>query len=210
MTIIGDIGTSDRAAHRVSGPAQIMAATVEPYRVEFGGWELAEHPWPSYQRADGYRVRATCLRCFLYKCAWRDAETWHLPEPTAIFSPLGGNSSETPMEWPRQRPYWSLSWLELIERSHGQRADAGDFAFGGDTIFRLATERYGAGLDGLIPPGAKHDLLVIGLAYRRVAKRWPPVGDPPEPQPKDSQPANRKLWCVVNIFSAADGREEVP
>ena len=224
--ILGQQLDAELAAQRVSGADQIMAAAAEPYQVEFSGWELAEHPWPSYQRADGYRVRATCLRLFLYRCAYRDGTTWHLPDPTAIFSPAWHTT--TPIAWPRERPYFALSWchnlhfLFPIEISDGywtfyfrpeqieERIGAADFAFTGDTIERIARERYGVGLDGLVPPFAQHDLLILGMAYRRVAKRWPPINEDGDPRPKESAPANRKLFVVANVFSVMDHREEVP
>ena len=219
--ILGQQLDAELAAQRVSGADQIMAAAAEPYQVEFSGWELAEHPWPSYQRADGYRVRATCLRLFLYRCAYRDGTTWHLPDPTAIFSPAWHTT--TPIAWPRERPYWSLSWhygftihvyagfyFEAWPEQIEERSAFGDFAFTGDTIERVGRERYGAGLDGLVPPFAQHDLLILGMAYRRVAKRWPPINEDGDPRPKESAPANRKLFVVANVFSVMDHREEVP
>ena len=215
--IFGQYLDGERPAQRVSGPDQVMAAAAEPFRVEFSGWELAEHPWPSYQRADGYRVRATCLRLFLYRCTYRDGATWQLPDPSAIFAPAAAPG--VPLAWPRERPYWALSWhwgsgihaaedFEFETDAIEERT-AADFAFDGDTIERIGREQFGDGLDGLIPPFAQHDLLILGMAYRRVAKRWPPINEAGDPRPKESAPANRKLWVVANVFSVMDHREEV-
>jgi len=218
MMVIGDTSARERVAHRLAGSAAFAVATAEPYRVEFDGWELAEHPWPVYQRTDAYRIVVSCARVFLFRCAWRDSETWHLPAPTAILTPTRGSGPFG--AWLYERPYVSLSWCRdgatvrgraARRRSHvGASVDfvasdmaaatAGDFAFGGDTIFRLAAAAHGAGLDGLIPTGAMHDLIVFGTAWNRVAKKG---------NTKSVTAANRRLWCIANIFGVADGREEV-
>lgn len=245
MMLIGDKAASDRAAHRLAGSDQIMVATAAPIAFYFDGWELAEHPHAP-GRGTEYRLRATCLRHFLFQCAYRDDETWRLPPPLAIFShdtTRDGKLVGDSQTWPFNRPYAALAWhnrpaneiwfglfpprFEIWNAKENLRTrDWGDFGTLelddtpdeesrlsnlGAAIYRIAVSTYGkAGIAGLIPAGVPHDILLTGLAYRRVRKRWLVDEGPPEVfSEKSSERANRRLLIHINIVSAADGRRGV-
>ncbi|MBP7430710.1 MAG: hypothetical protein KBC05_14850 [Candidatus Hydrogenedentes bacterium] len=202
------------ALQHVAGQAGRLGASDLPIPVTFGGWEEATNPYPVYQRADAYRIRAYCLRVFVYKCAYWTGTTWTLPAPSGIFRVvnLGGQT-----DWGTGRPYETHAWGTGFHRPGSEEANVmtgmlqtdtgnGDFTLSGSRIYALALAQHGDCLPFLIPPGSHHDMVIVGECFKRVAKKYPLVSEDPDVyQAKDVQTANRRLYCHVSACMVAEG-----
>ena len=198
MEILGHNTGASLSAQHVSGAGGRLGATVEPTLVEWNGWEVWPHPYPVYQRGDPYRLRAYCLRLFLFKCAWRDESAWHLPAPSGVYRWVNAGGQEA---LPDERPWKTHGWPGGVDNEDNGwqlTTAAHDFTLDGQRIYQLASDRYGGCLDVLIPPLVHHDLAIVGRAWRRVAKR--PAG-------KETLPANRKLEIKASVCRV-DAQEE--
>ena len=200
------------ALQQVAGPPPAstrpgkLGASDQPILVEFGGWEEATHPYASFQRADAYRIRAYCLRVFVYKCAYWDGTAWTLPTPAGIFRVVNAGGQT---DWGTGRPFethaWTYpppegKWVEGIEATYLQDDSSngsGSFTLSGSRIWALADDTHGDCLAVLIPPKAHHDLIIVGTSYKRVAKK--------STGPKDVTDANRYLRCYVSACMVTEG-----
>ena len=179
MNVLGHSTGTSLAVQHVSGQPGRLAATLQPNPVGWDGW--LQNPDPVNRISSGgvldrtIAIRPACYRAFLYKCAWHDGSTWHLPAITQALK-IGGTSPVTSAD----RPYETHAWGDAIgvPGIHGDALSWGDsrwnmdgtslldFSSGlnGDNIFRLAEEG-GVCLDHQIPPYSHHDLFIVALQY---------------------------------------------
>ena len=201
------------ALQHVAGQSGRLAASDPPLIVTFSGWEEATHPYSSFQRADAYRIRAYCLRVFVYKCAYWTGTAWVLPAASGIFRVVNAGGQT---DWGAGRPYETPAWPwnkydtlgggaivpGLLQSDTGN----GDFTLSGSRIYALALAQHGDCLPFLIPPGSHHDMIIVGECFKRVAKKYPLVSEDPDVyQAKDVQTANRRLYCHVSACMVAEG-----
>lgn len=178
MIVLGHQTGASLAVQHVSEQPGRLAASVLPIRVTWGGWLQSPHPVD--RRGVGginrdIAIRPACYRAFLYKCAWHDGATWHLPDLTQALK-IGGNAPITSTERPYQTHAWGNDWgVQSIGGDFVSWGESGwnmdgtsalEFASGltGENIFRLAQES-GLCLDHQIPPYAHHDLFIVALQY---------------------------------------------
>ena len=178
MIALGHCTDAGLAVQHVSQQPGRLAASVLPILVSWSGWLQNPHPvnrWGDGRINRTIAVRPACWRAFLYRCAWHDGTTWHLPALTQALK-IGGTSPITSTERPYETHAWGaggaipgiggdwVSWGESGWNMDG--TSLLDFASGlnGENIFRLAQES-GVCLDHQIPPYAHHDLFIIAQQY---------------------------------------------
>ncbi len=201
MIILGHNTGESLAVQHVSQQPGRLGASVEPLRLDWEGWEIRPHPLTPETDPDWYKWKIVpfCYRAFIYKCAWRDNVTWHLPSPSGIYRL---HQTEPAAVLPDERPWVTHAWDVTDGQDWGRWVDdaavgMADFTFGdGAALFELAQARFGSGLDYLIPPGAHHDLIVIGQAFRAYY-RWRAADGESESDAR-TKPANRYLMITAS------------